>query len=140
MNYHQYPVPVEGITGVDAKLANDPVINISDDKIAGLRVLGRDGQGPAAAQPALHGVQGRLTMAVADATSAAPAASRSGGRVTGALLGLLLLGVAIGLYTQLGTLGLGLPAAVVLLLVCVPVFVLAGAGIRHVTGADRAEH
>ena len=79
-------------------------------------------------------------MAVADATSAAPAASRSGGRVTGALLGLLLLGVAIGLYTQLGTLGLGLPAAVVLLLVCVPVFVLAGAGIRHVTGADRAEH
>jgi spermidine/putrescine transport system substrate-binding protein len=35
MNYHQYPVPVEGITGVDEKLANDPIINISDEKISG---------------------------------------------------------------------------------------------------------
>ncbi len=35
MNYHQYPVPVEGITGVDPKLAEDPVINIPDDKIQG---------------------------------------------------------------------------------------------------------
>ena len=78
MNYHQYPVPVEGIKGVEPELANDPVINVPDEKIAGLRVPDRDGEGPAAAQPRLHGVQGRLTMAVADATpSAAPAAARA---------------------------------------------------------------
>jgi spermidine/putrescine-binding protein len=35
MNYHQYPVPVEGIEGVDPALANDPVINIPDEKIQG---------------------------------------------------------------------------------------------------------
>ncbi len=35
MNYHQYPVPVVGIEGVDPKLANDPVINIPDEKIQG---------------------------------------------------------------------------------------------------------
>jgi spermidine/putrescine transport system substrate-binding protein len=35
MNYHQYPVPVEGIKGVDPKLANDPVINIPSEKIEG---------------------------------------------------------------------------------------------------------
>jgi spermidine/putrescine transport system substrate-binding protein len=35
MNYHQYPVPVEGIKGVDPKLANDPVIDIPDAKIEG---------------------------------------------------------------------------------------------------------
>jgi spermidine/putrescine-binding protein len=35
MNYHQYPVPVEGIKGVDPELANDPVINIPNEKIEG---------------------------------------------------------------------------------------------------------
>jgi spermidine/putrescine transport system substrate-binding protein len=35
MNYHQYPVPVEGIQGVDPELANDPVINIPNDKLEG---------------------------------------------------------------------------------------------------------
>jgi spermidine/putrescine transport system substrate-binding protein len=35
MNYHAYPVPVTGIKGVDPKLANDPVINIPDEKIQG---------------------------------------------------------------------------------------------------------
>ena len=35
MNYHQYPVPVVGIEGVDPKLANDPVINVTDEKIQG---------------------------------------------------------------------------------------------------------
>ena len=35
MNYHQYPVPVEGIEGVEPDLADDPVINISDEKIQG---------------------------------------------------------------------------------------------------------
>jgi spermidine/putrescine transport system substrate-binding protein len=34
-NYHQYPVPVTGIKGVDPKLASDPVINIPDEKIQG---------------------------------------------------------------------------------------------------------
>jgi spermidine/putrescine transport system substrate-binding protein len=35
MNYHQYSVPVEGMKGVDPELANDPIIDIPDDKIAG---------------------------------------------------------------------------------------------------------
>jgi spermidine/putrescine-binding protein len=35
MNYHQYPVPIEGIKGVDPKLANDPVVNIPNEKIEG---------------------------------------------------------------------------------------------------------
>jgi spermidine/putrescine transport system substrate-binding protein len=35
MNYHQYPVPVVGIKGVDPKLAADPVINVPDEKIQG---------------------------------------------------------------------------------------------------------
>ena len=35
MNYHQYPVPVVGIQGVDPDLANDPVIDIPNDKIEG---------------------------------------------------------------------------------------------------------
>ena len=33
MNYHQYPVPVAEIEGVEPKLAEDPVINIPDAKI-----------------------------------------------------------------------------------------------------------
>jgi spermidine/putrescine-binding protein len=33
MNYHQYPVPVEGIQGVEPALANDPIINIPSDTI-----------------------------------------------------------------------------------------------------------
>ncbi len=35
MNYHQYPVPVEGIKGVESSLANDPVINVPNEKIEG---------------------------------------------------------------------------------------------------------
>ena len=35
MNYHQYAVPVEGIKGVDPALANDPIIDIPDEKIQG---------------------------------------------------------------------------------------------------------
>jgi len=33
MNYHQYPVPVQGIQGVDEELANDPIIAIPDATI-----------------------------------------------------------------------------------------------------------
>jgi hypothetical protein len=33
MNYHQYAVPVTGIEGVDPELANDPVINVPDERI-----------------------------------------------------------------------------------------------------------
>jgi spermidine/putrescine-binding protein len=33
MNYHAYPVPVEGIQGVDSDLAADPVINIEQAQI-----------------------------------------------------------------------------------------------------------
>lgn len=32
-NYHQFSVPVEGMTGVDEKLAADPVVNIPDEKL-----------------------------------------------------------------------------------------------------------
>jgi spermidine/putrescine transport system substrate-binding protein len=35
MNYHQYSVPIEGIKGVDPALANDPVIDIPNEKIEG---------------------------------------------------------------------------------------------------------
>ena len=35
MNYHQFAVPVKEITGVDPKLANDPIINIPDSRIEG---------------------------------------------------------------------------------------------------------
>jgi len=35
MNYHQYPVPVVEIEGVDPDLAEDPVINITDEQIGG---------------------------------------------------------------------------------------------------------
>jgi spermidine/putrescine transport system substrate-binding protein len=35
MNYHQYPVPVVDIKGVDPALAKDPVINVPDEKIQG---------------------------------------------------------------------------------------------------------
>jgi spermidine/putrescine transport system substrate-binding protein len=35
MNYHQYPVPVVGIKGVDPKLASDPIINVPDEKLQG---------------------------------------------------------------------------------------------------------
>jgi spermidine/putrescine-binding protein len=33
MNYHQYPVPVTGIKGVEKALAKDPIINLSDETI-----------------------------------------------------------------------------------------------------------
>ena len=35
MNYHQYPVPVKDIKGVEPALAKDPVINVPDAKIEG---------------------------------------------------------------------------------------------------------
>ena len=35
MNYHQYAVPVVGIEGVDPELAEDPIINVPDEKIDG---------------------------------------------------------------------------------------------------------
>jgi spermidine/putrescine transport system substrate-binding protein len=39
MNYHQYPVPVKEIEGVDPDLADDPVINVPDEKIAGYQSI-----------------------------------------------------------------------------------------------------
>jgi spermidine/putrescine transport system permease protein len=80
-------------------------------------------------------------MAVADATPATlAAAERPRGRVAGAIAGLVVLAVAIGVYTQIGSLGLGLAPAVVLLLCAVPAFVLAGAAIRRLTRAEATEH
>jgi spermidine/putrescine transport system permease protein len=60
--------------------------------------------------------------------------------VAGAVAGLVLLAAAVGVFISIGNLGLGLAPAVVLLLVAVPLFLVAGVGIRHATGADRAEH
>jgi spermidine/putrescine transport system permease protein len=80
-------------------------------------------------------------MAVAEATTTAvPAGSRPRGRVAGAVAGLLMLAIAVAVYTQIGNLGLGLAPSVVLLLCAVPVFALAGAGIRRATGAAAGEH
>jgi spermidine/putrescine transport system permease protein len=79
-------------------------------------------------------------MAVAEASRAAPAAARSRGRVAGALLGLVVLAVAVVVYIQIGNFGLGLAPAVVLLLCAVPLFLLAGLGIRRLTHAEAIEH
>ena len=78
-------------------------------------------------------------MAVADATTTPAAAVRPRGRMLGALAGLLLLAIAVGIFTQLGTLGLGLAPAVLLLLVSIPLFPLAGAWIRRATRTDRLD-
>jgi spermidine/putrescine transport system permease protein len=75
-------------------------------------------------------------MAVAEATTARPAA-RGGGRALGAVLGLVTLGVAVAIYTQLGSFGMGLAPAVVLLVATVPFFVVAGLMIRRASRADR---
>ena len=79
-------------------------------------------------------------MAVADATTVAPAAARPRGRIAGALAGLLAIAAAVLIYIQIGNFGLGLAPAVLLLLVAIPVFVIGGAAIRHLTRADRATH
>jgi len=80
-------------------------------------------------------------MAVAEATSAAePAAGRPRGRVAGAVAGLAMLAIAAAIYTQIGSLGLGLAPAVVLLLCAVPLFVIAGAAIRRMSHAEATEH
>ena len=92
MNYHQYPVPVEGITGVDPKLADDPVINIPDEKIQGYESRSRPPRACSSATGSTRSSRppddggGRRHLR-------GPAA-RSGGRVAGALLGLALLGGA----------------------------------------------
>ena len=78
-------------------------------------------------------------MAVADATTTPAAAARPRGRALGALAGLLLLAVAVGIFTQIGTLGLGLAPAVLLLLISIPLFLLAGAWIRRATRTDRLD-
>ena len=78
-------------------------------------------------------------MAVADATTTPGAAARPRGRMLGALAGLLLLAVAVAVFTQLGNLGLGLAPAVLLLLISIPLFLLAGAWIRRATRTDRLD-
>jgi len=79
-------------------------------------------------------------MAVAEATPVTLPAARRRGRAAGALAGLALLALAIAVYTQLGSLGLGLAPSVVLLVATLPLFVVVGAAIRHWTGADKLEH
>ena len=79
-------------------------------------------------------------MAVADATSAAPAAARGGGRLAGAVVGLAAVAAAVALFISIGNLGLGLPPTALLLLLMIPAFAMGAAALRHITGADRAEH
>jgi spermidine/putrescine transport system permease protein len=79
-------------------------------------------------------------MAVAEASAAAAPATRPRGRVAGALAGLLVLAAAVGVYTQIGNLGLGLAPSVALLLTSIPLFVLAGAAIRRWTHTETSEH
>jgi spermidine/putrescine transport system permease protein len=79
-------------------------------------------------------------MAVAEASPAAPAASRSRGRVAGALLGLAALALAVAVYVQIGNLGLGLGPAVVLLLCAVPLFLAVGIGIRRLMREQETDH
>jgi spermidine/putrescine transport system permease protein len=80
-------------------------------------------------------------MAVAAATRAPAAApARPRGRLAGALAGLLMLAVAVAVYTQIGNFGLGLAPAVVLMLAAVPLFLVAGAAIRHWTRTDKIDH
>ena len=79
-------------------------------------------------------------MAVAEATPVTLPAARRRGRVAGALAGLALLALAVAVYTQLGSLRLGLAPSVVLLVATLPLFAVVGAAIRHWTGADKLEH
>ena len=51
-----------------------------------------------------------------------------------------MLAVAVGIYTQIGTLGLGLAPSVALLLASLPLFVFGGAAIRRLTHAEATEH
>jgi spermidine/putrescine transport system permease protein len=78
-------------------------------------------------------------VAVAEAT-APRTTGRGAGRVLGAFLGFVTLAIAVAIFTQIGTLGLGLPPAVVLLLVTVPLFVFAGVLIRGVSRAGQRSH
>jgi spermidine/putrescine transport system permease protein len=70
-------------------------------------------------------------MAAAPASAAAPRRGAAGGRLFGAVAGLLALALAVGAYTQIGALGLGLAPAVVLLLVTLPLFAVCGAALRR---------
>jgi spermidine/putrescine transport system permease protein len=51
-----------------------------------------------------------------------------------------MLGIAVGVYIELGSLGLGLAPSVALLLAAVPLFLVGGLAVRRLTGAERAEH
>jgi spermidine/putrescine transport system permease protein len=77
-------------------------------------------------------------MAVAEATTR-PAA-RGGNRALGAVLGLITLALAVGIYTQLGSLGLGLAPAVVLLIATLPLFLLTGVLIGRASRSREREH
>jgi len=75
-------------------------------------------------------------VAVAAATPARAAAGEPSlaRRAGGALLGLAALAAAVGLYTQLGALGLGLAPTAALLLCSVPLFLATGVAIRRLRG------
>jgi spermidine/putrescine transport system permease protein len=79
-------------------------------------------------------------MAVAQATaSEAAEGSALVRRAAGALAGVAMLAVAVGVYTQIGTLGLGLTPAVVLLLSSLPLFLAAGTALQRLGLLARTE-
>jgi spermidine/putrescine transport system permease protein len=78
-------------------------------------------------------------MAVADASASAPPAGAARGRLAGALAGLAALALAVGVFTQIGTLGLGLAPAVVLLLATLPFFLVCGLAIRRARRLEEHE-
>ena len=51
-----------------------------------------------------------------------------------------MLAIAVVIYTQIGSLGLGLAPSLVLLLLTLPAFVIVGVVIRRATGEDKLEH
>ena len=114
MNYHQYAVPVTGITGRRPEARRRT--RSSTFRTTRSRSTRRSCRRPksvAAARPRLHGVQGRLTMAVGrrpprGSAGAALAAPGRAGRGASACFGRSRWLAVV--FTQFGTLGLGLCA------------------------------
>jgi spermidine/putrescine transport system permease protein len=79
-------------------------------------------------------------MAVAEATVAAAGRPTRARRAGGALAGLAVLAVAVGAYTQIGSLGFGLPPSVVLLLCSLPLFLAAGVAFHRLGLTEIREH
>ena len=109
------PVPGagEGIQGVDPTLAKDPIINIPSDKIDRLRDAAR--RRPRARSSATAPTRSSRPPDHGGRRGQRRARPPAAGASWAPRPGCCLLALAVGLYTQLGTLGLGLAPAVALL-------------------------